>query len=133
MYAFCALQCDSLSFFFNLIGLICSDWCMKETYGNGSSDSSDEDYDDGPLPKVRKLRNAKGAMAAPSSTPADIKYQSGKQKGSGHASDSGISEKLKVGGTGTSESPSSGKRKTYGEVSTKVFVGFTLVPTAYII
>ncbi|XP_049410821.1 pathogenesis-related homeodomain protein [Solanum stenotomum] len=90
-----------------------------ETYGNGSSESSDEDYDDGPLPKVRKLRNAKGAMASPSSTPADIKHQSGKQKGSGRASDSGISEKLKVGGAGTSESPSSGKRKTHGEVATK--------------
>ncbi|KAH0767209.1 hypothetical protein KY290_003109 [Solanum tuberosum] len=90
-----------------------------ETYGNGSSESSDEDYDDGPLPKVRKLRNAKGAMASPSSTPADIKHQSRKQKGSGRASDSGISEKLKVGGVGTSESPSSGKRKTHGEVATK--------------
>lgn len=100
---------------------------MKETYGNESSDSSDEDYEDGPLPKVRKFKDAKGAMASPSSTPTDIKCQSGKQKGSGHTSDSGLSEKLKVGGAGTSESHSSGKRKTYGEVATKVFVGFNLV------
>lgn len=90
-----------------------------ETYGNESSDSSDEDYEDGPLPKVRKFKDAKGAMASPSSTPTDIKCQSGKQKGSGHTSDSGLSEKLKVGGAGTSESHSSGKRKTYGEVATK--------------
>ncbi|CAN4107772.1 unnamed protein product [Withania somnifera] len=90
-----------------------------ETYGNDSSDSSDEDYEGGPLPKVRKFINAKGAVASPSSTPADIKYQNGKQKGSGHTSDGGLSEKPKVGGMGTSESHSSGKRKTYGEVATK--------------
>ncbi|MCD9637530.1 hypothetical protein HAX54_020864 [Datura stramonium] len=90
-----------------------------ETYGNESSNSSDEDYEGGPLPKVRKIRNAKTDVASPSSTPADIKYQSGKQKGSGHTSDSGLSEKLKVGGMGISGSHSSGKRKTYGEVATK--------------
>ncbi|CAN4112134.1 unnamed protein product [Withania somnifera] len=90
-----------------------------ETYGNDSSESSDEDYEGGPLPKVRKSRNTKGTIASPSLTPADIKYQSGKQKGSGHTSDGGLSEKLKVGGMGTSESHSSGKGKTYGEVATK--------------
>ncbi|PHU10487.1 hypothetical protein BC332_22347 [Capsicum chinense] len=90
-----------------------------ETYGNESSDSSDEEYEGGPSPKVRKFRNAKGAMASPSSTTADIKYQSGKQKGSGHTSDSGLSEKLKVGGMSTPGSRSSGKRKAYGEVATK--------------
>ncbi|XP_059313941.1 pathogenesis-related homeodomain protein [Lycium ferocissimum] len=91
-----------------------------ETYGNGSSDSSDdEDFEGGPSPKVRKIRNAKAAMASPSSTPADIKDQNGKWKGSGHTSDGGHSEKLKVGGVDTSESHSSGKRKTYGEAATK--------------
>ncbi|KAK4378480.1 hypothetical protein RND71_000342 [Anisodus tanguticus] len=90
-----------------------------ETYGNESSDSSDEDFEGGPLPKVRKIRNAKTAMASPNSTPVDIKDQSGKQKESGHTSDGRLSEKLKVGGMDTSESHSSGKRKTYGEVTIK--------------
>ncbi|PHU30178.1 hypothetical protein BC332_02271 [Capsicum chinense] len=58
-------------------------------------------------------------MASPSSTRVDIKYQRGKQKGNGHTSDSGLSEKLKVGGMSTSKSRSSGKRKAYGEVNTK--------------
>ncbi|KAF3669358.1 putative indole-3-acetic acid-amido synthetase GH3.1-like [Capsicum annuum] len=59
-------------------------------------------------------------MASPSSTRADIKYQRGKQKGNRHTSDSGLSEKLKVGGMSTSKSHSNGKRKAYREVNTKI-------------
>nr|XP_009602400.1 pathogenesis-related homeodomain protein-like isoform X2 [Nicotiana tomentosiformis]XP_018626803.1 pathogenesis-related homeodomain protein-like isoform X2 [Nicotiana tomentosiformis] len=58
-------------------------------------------------------------MTSPSSTLADTKYQSGKQKGSRHASDRGLCEKLKIGGMDTSELHSSGKKKTYREGAIK--------------
>ncbi|XP_019259933.1 PREDICTED: uncharacterized protein LOC109237973 [Nicotiana attenuata] len=74
----------------------------------------------GPVPKVRKIKGAKVAIVSPSSTPIDIKYQSVKQNGSGHASDRGLYEKLKVGCTDTSEPHSSGKKKTYGEAAIKL-------------
>ncbi|XP_016478781.2 pathogenesis-related homeodomain protein [Nicotiana tabacum] len=90
-----------------------------ETYGNESSDSSDEDFEGGPSPKVREIRSAKAARTSPSSTPADTKYQNGKQKGSRHTSDRGLCEKLKIGGMDTSEPRSSGKKKTYGEGAIK--------------
>ena len=69
---------------------------------------------------MRKIKGAKAAIVSPSSTPIDIKYQSGKHKGSGHASDRGLYEKIKVGCTDTSEPHSSGKKKTYGEAAIKV-------------
>nr|XP_016459421.1 PREDICTED: pathogenesis-related homeodomain protein-like isoform X1 [Nicotiana tabacum] len=92
---------------------------MKETYGNESSDSSDEDFEGGPSPKEREIRSAKATMTSPSSTLVDTKYQSGKQKGSRHASDRGLCEKLKIGGMDTSELHSSGKKKTYREGAIK--------------
>nr|XP_009784164.1 PREDICTED: uncharacterized protein LOC104232614 [Nicotiana sylvestris]XP_009784165.1 PREDICTED: uncharacterized protein LOC104232614 [Nicotiana sylvestris] len=72
------------------------------------------------IPKVRKIKGAKAVIASPSSTPIDIKYQREKHKGSGHASDRGLYEKIKVGCTDTSEPYSSGKKKTYGEDAIKV-------------
>ncbi|OIS97315.1 PREDICTED: pathogenesis-related homeodomain protein [Nicotiana attenuata] len=89
-----------------------------ETYGNESSDSSDEDFEGDPLPKVREIRSAKAAMTSPNSTPADTKYQSGKKKVSRHT-DRGLCKKLKIGGMDTSEPHSSGKKKTYGEGAIK--------------
>ncbi|XP_018633525.1 uncharacterized protein [Nicotiana tomentosiformis] len=93
---------------------------IKKTYGNESSNSSDVDFEGGPSPKEREIRSPKATMTSPSSTLADTKYQSGKQKGSRHTSDRDLCEKLKIGGMDTSELHSSGKKKTYRESAIKL-------------
>ncbi|XP_009631717.1 uncharacterized protein [Nicotiana tomentosiformis] len=64
-------------------------------YWNVYSDSSYEDYEDGPVPKVRKIRSTKAAITSPSSTLSSTKARSRK------------------GGMDTSEPHSSGKGKNH--------------------
>ncbi|XP_019235291.1 PREDICTED: uncharacterized protein LOC109215644 [Nicotiana attenuata] len=58
---------------------------------------------------------------------ANIKYQSGKQKGSEDTLDRRLCEKLKVGGTDSFEPHSSGKKKTYWEAAIKIMQGIYLM------
>lgn len=107
----------------------------KETYGNSSSDSSDEDFDDTTTQKRRKTDCEKTEVKSSNKTPitkSNIHTKDENQKGSKHFpkqtwkndADGGTNESnessAKVGSASTGSKRSTHKR--LGEATTQVFI-----------